>query len=413
MTPDPGATEGRPVLEDLPAAANVLVEGLGIYLRGVPRRELPGALRRFAGLRARALTRHRADLLRAIELAEVRAALLEWLERAPRSLSGPQEAVLRDTCERSEGWEERLAAISDPPRTSPKSAPGAHADLAREREKTRRARAEIRAARDGARRDVTAERARSTALAKEGEELRRALDAARRELAAARAEVQQASLRAERELRRARRDAERARASREELRGELKGERRRAAALERRLERLEPDAPSPGRPRPTSSAPRSAPGTRRRRRPLGVPRGRPGDDVDTLDEWLTHDDVCLLVDGYNVTKAPGGFGGLALEAQRERLVAEIERLARRRGVRAIVVFDGSDVAPGTQRRRRGPVEVHYSLPDEPADDHLVALLRELPPDPVVVVTSDRDLQERVRERGATVARARQLLELIR
>ncbi|HEX2235087.1 MAG TPA: NYN domain-containing protein, partial [Actinomycetota bacterium] len=89
-------------------------------------------------------------------------------------------------------------------------------------------------------------------------------------------------------------------------------------------------------------------------------------------------------------------------------------LGRARGARATIVFDGSEVPPGTVRRRRGgPVDVHYSTPDETADDHLVAVLEGFPPDPVVVVSDDRELRARVAPLGATVAGTRQLLALLR
>jgi len=43
----------------------------------------------------------------------------------------------------------------------------------------------------------------------------------------------------------------------------------------------------------------------------------------------------------------------------------------------------------------------------------VGLLDELPPSPVVVVTSDQELQGRASALGATIATSGQLLELIR
>jgi predicted RNA-binding protein with PIN domain len=143
-----------------------------------------------------------------------------------------------------------------------------------------------------------------------------------------------------------------------------------------------------------------------------VPPGRLPEDPETLDEWLVPG-VWLLVDGYNVTKAEGGFGNLSLASQRDRLVDEVRRLATRKRLRATVVFDGSKVPPGTRRLERGPVAVEYSSPDEVADDHLVAMLEAAPADPAVLVTNDRDLQERAGALGATIATSQQLLALIR
>jgi predicted RNA-binding protein with PIN domain len=123
--------------------------------------------------------------------------------------------------------------------------------------------------------------------------------------------------------------------------------------------------------------------------------------------------VRLLVDGYNVAKQDGAFKALSGEDQRARTVDEVTRLVRRHGVEATVVFDGADVAPGTSRRRRGPVKVEYSRPPENGDDHLVALLASWPAAPVVVATSDKELQERCRALGSTIATSEQLLAAVR
>ena len=120
-----------------------------------------------------------------------------------------------------------------------------------------------------------------------------------------------------------------------------------------------------------------------------------------------------MVDGYNVTKAEGGFAEMSLADQRDRLVDELTRLALKHSIEVTVVFDGAEVAPGTARRSRRRVKVEYSKPPETADDHLVARLADLPPEAVIVATNDRELQERVAARGATVATSAQLLTLLR
>jgi predicted RNA-binding protein with PIN domain len=85
----------------------------------------------------------------------------------------------------------------------------------------------------------------------------------------------------------------------------------------------------------------------------------------------------------------------------------------RKSVPTTVVFDGSEVGPGTSRLARTRVRVEYSRAGEIADDHLMAKLASLPPDPVVLVTSDRELQERAGAEGATIASSAQLLDLAR
>jgi predicted RNA-binding protein with PIN domain len=146
---------------------------------------------------------------------------------------------------------------------------------------------------------------------------------------------------------------------------------------------------------------------------LPVPKGRYEDDPETLSEWLDVPTVLLVIDGYNVTKAEGGFGDLSLEKQRERLIDEAMKLARRKKVKGHIVFDGAEIEGGGHRRPRGPLSVEYSKAGEIADNHIVALVESLPPVPVVVVTNDRELQDRVTTLGATAATSQQLLALLR
>ena len=143
-----------------------------------------------------------------------------------------------------------------------------------------------------------------------------------------------------------------------------------------------------------------------------MPKGRLPSDPQTLDEWLSAPTVRPLIDGYNVTMAKWEFGDLRLETQRERLITEIASLAAMKGVPTTVVFDGKDVGRHPARKKKGHVNVHYSK-GEIADDHLVGLVQRSPETPVVVVTSDRELTERVEEHGANVANSPQLLSLLR
>ncbi len=59
------------------------------------------------------------------------------------------------------------------------------------------------------------------------------------------------------------------------------------------------------------------------------------------------------------------------------------------------------------------MKVEYSRADETADDHLVSLLERWPNVPVILVTSDRELQERAAARGATIASSGQFLRMMR
>jgi predicted RNA-binding protein with PIN domain len=149
-----------------------------------------------------------------------------------------------------------------------------------------------------------------------------------------------------------------------------------------------------------------------RRRPLAVPGGRGADDPETLAAWMGGDGVLVLVDGYNVTKHPQGFAGRGLEDQRTLLVDLCRRLARRFGAEVTVVFDGGTVGPVPSRLGLGPVEVVFTDPGRTADDEIVARANAAPAErPVVVVTSDNELRDRVGALGATLTRSPALLGL--
>jgi predicted RNA-binding protein with PIN domain len=404
-------TSLRTLPDDVQAA---LVRGIGAFVRDAELRVIPPGIRRFRGWRPQALHQHRRALLDSLENDDFREAMLEWLDDRP-PLSQRDAATLRIAGERGEGWAERLAgrAATGDRTTVPPG--GARADeIARYRQQVKEARADLRRAREEARRASDDRERRLTAVERERDELelraseyRATADELRGELDAARAE-------AARDNRRYRRQEQRARADADELRDEVKKLRRALAQAERQLQDLSarpPRAdPSPPKPAAAPRPERAVPG--RSRQPLAVPPGRLPEDPETLDEWLVPD-VWLLVDGYNVTKAEGGFGNLSLASQRDRLVEEVRRLATRKRLRATVVFDGSQVPPGTRRLERGPVAVEYSSPDEVADDHLIAMLEAAPTAPAVLVTNDRDLQERAGALGATIATSQQLLALIR
>jgi predicted RNA-binding protein with PIN domain len=163
---------------------------------------------------------------------------------------------------------------------------------------------------------------------------------------------------------------------------------------------------------PPKGAGPPTPPTTNRRKLLKAPPGLLGDDPKTLDHWLRTENVQLLVDGYNVSKSVTGFAHLSLEDQRKRVVQAVNRLARKNGLVPIVVFDGAQAPPVLARRGRGPAVVEYSA-GEIADDHLIARLVNLPSDPVVFVTNDKELQSRAQALGATIATSGQLLALAR
>lgn len=140
-------------------------------------------------------------------------------------------------------------------------------------------------------------------------------------------------------------------------------------------------------------------------------RGREPDDPAVLDALLGVPLTHLLVDGYNVTKA--GYGDLPLEAQRSRLLAGLGALTARTGAEVTVVFDGADrVSPLAAAAPRG-VRLLFSRTGETADDVLVRLVGLEPAGrPVLVVSSDREVQERTARAGGRWTPSRALLRLL-
>jgi hypothetical protein len=131
--------------------------------------------------------------------------------------------------------------------------------------------------------------------------------------------------------------------------------------------------------------------------PLKLPPGLAPDRPEAI-EWLLRlpDPVRVIVDGYNLTYLLDRADFHGGEARR-RLVSLLGRLATRRPHRFLVVFD-SDQPPGSPARM-GDVEVAFTS-GEKADDRIVQLAGAGRDVPVVVVTNDRELRERVEAVGA-------------
>ena len=128
-----------------------------------------------------------------------------------------------------------------------------------------------------------------------------------------------------------------------------------------------------------------------------------------LSSWLALPAAHLIVDGYNVTKT--GYPDLTLAAQRDRLVRQLAALSARTAAEVTIVFDGAAVAvpapPG-----RG-IRVLFSPPGVIADDVIRDLVAAEPGGRVViVVSSDREVADGVRRRGARTAGSGVLLALV-
>ncbi|MET0737272.1 MAG: NYN domain-containing protein [Acidimicrobiales bacterium] len=145
------------------------------------------------------------------------------------------------------------------------------------------------------------------------------------------------------------------------------------------------------------------------RAPLSLPGGVVADTVDGARWLLARPDVVLLVDGYNVAKS--GWPDDVLEQQRERLIRALNELVMRTGATAEIVFDGpEDTVPGARHGTRS-VGVRYSG-GAIADDVVVDLVDAYPVDrPVVVISTDREVRDAARAKGATVIGSDTLIAL--
>ena len=108
-------------------------------------------------------------------------------------------------------------------------------------------------------------------------------------------------------------------------------------------------------------------------------------------------------------------GVLAIAEQRRRLVDALSELAARTGADVEVIFDGGEhdqpAPPGATRQL---VKTRFSPPGTEADDVILEMVERYPAHrPVVVATSDRRVRDGVRQRGANVISAGQLLKVLR
>ena len=406
-----------PELPDDVTAA--LLRGVSAYVRTADQNELPPALKRLRRiLRPTGVAKHQTELLGALDLAPTRALVLQWLDDAKPSLAKPDAAVLRAAAGAGDAWRDSFPATQPEPARAPQDTAleKLQDQLEREKARTGRAREAERAAKEALNRATKEAGLQGAGAAREIARLRQELADARAEADANRATVAKVTDERARERRRAERDLDKERRLRQDAERALKDVRRELRARDQKpaMPPRQGDKPTPAREAGANGGapPDQTSGGQRRKR-LEAPLGLLDDDPKALARWLRTERVCLLVDGYNVSKSGMGFAHLSLEDQRKRVIDVVSRLARKNDLTPIVVFDGAETPPRLSRRPPGPVLVEYST-GEIADDHLIARLEDIPVDnPVVFVTDDRELQGRAAALGATIATSSQLLALAR
>lgn len=361
------------------------------------------------------------------ELADLEAAAQQRDEVVREEREADREE--RRARKRVATLEERLAKAQDRAERAVADADAARADLAEERRARRQAVAELEPVQgelERARQALAAAEAERDRLAEEVEATR---SEAQRDLE--RAEV------AEAQLARAERALEAAAASSPTVARGLAEAAAQAGAVAERLvalsSSLERTAPAPPEPEATGGTGDATPGdatpppppARRGRGGGRRARGRRGEVVrppdlppgvlDGTDEAAAHlvrtRGAAVLVDGYNVTKRTWGDAPLA--DQRDRLVGLLDRCAARWGVHPVVVFDGADLLTDRRASTRS-VNVRFSPEGVTADTVILQLVeQEVTTSPVVVVSSDREVQDGARARGAAVLGVEPFLAAVR
>ncbi len=297
------------------------------------------------------------------------------------------------------------AAVTGP--EAPSAAPDVAAVAVRDDEVVRvrqRARA-LREERDAWRRRAEGAEARAEqserALAEQAavqQDLRDTIAGLRQELAEAGAERDRAVVRERR-----RRDGEVARLE-ADLATLRRAEESRRAEQHRRERATQRRAAADDRPSGEAPVPRVPPGR---------PTRLPADIVPGTTEAaraLLGPGRLVLIDGYNLTL--NHRADLDLEGQRTWLVGLCANAVPVHRIRPVIYFDGQRASGVRSTPARQVVQVRFTPEGITADDELV-LAVEATDEPVVVVTDDRELVERVRASGADVVGTVAFLGVVR
>jgi len=283
---------------------------------------------------------------------------------------------------------------------------GRHDRLRAELERARERAREFQEDRDRWRRRAEGAEARAARLESELADARAEVATAVGEVARRDAALSGAAEERERAVARERRRREAEIARLEETVAEL----RRAEEQRRAAARREQEAARASRPTATAPQPPAEVGG-------GVVAGRPTSLPDGLSPATTEGARALLgpgrlvfVDGYNVTRQHRAEQDL--EGQRTWLIQRLATAVAVRRIRPVIVFDGQRAGGGRPPLGHHRVEVRFTSTGITADDDIVFSV-EATDEPVVVVTDDRELQDRVAVIGADVVPTTAFLGAVR
>jgi predicted RNA-binding protein with PIN domain len=135
------------------------------------------------------------------------------------------------------------------------------------------------------------------------------------------------------------------------------------------------------------------------------------DDPAAIEAMIRTPGLAVIVDGYNVSML--AWPDASVAQQRDRLCDALAELQLRFRCEVTVVFDGTEV-PGVRPMRRRGLRVVFSAAGQEADEVVVDEVVFRPAEvPVIVVSSDREVQAAAESEGATVLAADALLQLMR
>lgn len=393
--------------EELIRAVEPALQAARRVLRDLDPDDVPASLRRVVAHSGTRLTPPLATKL-VSELDRLDWLREDTLERLADDASEPARAFL----ERQDGWWAHLVAAvaSDRSGREADQLEAAQRDVRRQREAATAARAKLKQQRLDA-------KAQLSSLRDEVKAMRRRAEAAERADARDRADLEARIEGLRSDTNHAREEVAAADRTLVQLRDRVRSQRRALAAAQRELASggsasvvrdsltmaRELDLAAASVPRRQSESVAAEPPT-----PIAevnhfaIPAGVRPDRAEAVEWLLAQPGVTVLVDGYNLlfNLEPGEF---TTGAARKRLGALMAHFVRKAGLQPIVriVFDST--LPGHRDTHwAGPgVEVMFAEADRLADEEIVALAGTTP-SPVVVVSSDREVQEDAARVGAVV-----------